>query len=572
MSQLRKTRIVVQTVFFVLFAGSFFVLNTHPRAYTAPGEWFLQLNPLVGIVVSLSSRTLVWGLLGGAAVMIVVTVLMGRVFCGMICPLGALIDFSDKHFLGRMRGKNANPPRQLQRVKYVFLTAIAAAAVFGVTMPLFMDPISLLTRIFTLVIHPLVKIAGADGLALVGPVLRSTPFREFGYTTVDVPLYYGTPGAALLLFVVLGGGLWDKRFWCQYVCPSGAFFGLLSRRPLFRRVVSTDDTCNNCRACSRVCPTGAIEQDEIRHTRSSECIVCGLCTGTGRAPACSRFAFGSPRPSVRPVLDVKRRDVVVGVAGGALMLPAFRATAISRRDNTGRLIRPPGAVEEPEFLSRCITCGECMKVCPTNAIQPCGFTDGFSRLNTAKIVPRIGGCEEKCHLCGHVCPTGAIRPLTCEQKKFVKIGTAVVDRHRCLAWAQNKECLVCDEVCPYNAIEPRIVETTKGPFKVPVVYEDLCMGCGLCEQHCPIYDRAAIVVYKFGENRRSRGKYLSRWEKEAVEQRRIASDSDRLGHGGEDVGDAEAGPVSAETGAMDYSGEPGTSADTGSTLPPGFLP
>jgi len=236
MSQLRKTRIVLQIVFFVLFAGSFFVLNTHPRAYTAPGEWFLRLNPLVGIVVSLSSRTLVWGLLGGAAVMIVVTVLMGRVFCGMICPLGALIDFSDKHLLGRMRGKNANPPRQLQRVKYVFLTAIAAAALFGVTMPLFMDPISLLTRIFTLVIHPLVKIAGADGLALVGPVLRSTPFREFGYATVDVPLYYGTLGAALLLFVVLGGGLWDKRFWCQYVCPSGAFFGLLSRRPLFRRL------------------------------------------------------------------------------------------------------------------------------------------------------------------------------------------------------------------------------------------------------------------------------------------------------------------------------------------------
>jgi len=157
------------------------------------------------------------------------------------------------------------------------------------------------------------------------------------------------------------------------------------------------------------------------------------------------------------------------------------------------------------------------------------FTDGFSRLYTPKVVPRIAGCEEKCTLCGNVCPTGAIRKLSTEDKQFVKIGTAVLDQHRCLAWEQNKECLVCDEVCPFNAIEARVVDTIKGRFKVPVVNEDLCMGCGMCEQHCPIFDTAAIVVYKFGENRRLEGPYMNEYQKNKISNLRKVSDSKNLG-------------------------------------------
>jgi NAD-dependent dihydropyrimidine dehydrogenase PreA subunit len=166
-----------------------------------------------------------------------------------------------------------------------------------------------------------------------------------------------------------------------------------------------------------------------------------------------------------------------------------------------------------------------MKVCPTNAIQPCGLDDGFSRLSTPKIVPRIGGCEEKCRSCGNVCPTGALRTLSYEDKRFAKIGTAVIDRGRCLAWEQNKQCLVCDEVCPYHAIDVRIVETAKGSVKAPIVEEDLCMGCGMCEQQCPVFDAAAIVVYKFGENRREHGPYANEAQKQAILERRMRSDS-----------------------------------------------
>jgi MauM/NapG family ferredoxin protein len=264
----------------------------------------------------------------------------------------------------------------------------------------------------------------------------------------------------------------------------------------------------------------------VHTTSTAECIVCGNCVAIREG--CSAFRFVRPTKDI-VAADMHRRHVLAGLVGGAVALPALEASAMSARDHSGRLIRPPGSVPEEDFTARCIACGQCMKACPTNAIQPCAFHDGFHRLYTPKIAPRIGGCEEKCYLCGHVCPTGAIRDLTYEQKRFAKIGTAVIDRHRCLAWEQNKECLVCDEVCPYNAIESRLVETTTGLFRVPIVEEDLCLGCGLCEQHCPINDKAAIVVYRFGENRRADGAYVSAWRKEKILEQRKRSDSRHFG-------------------------------------------
>jgi ferredoxin len=115
-----------------------------------------------------------------------------------------------------------------------------------------------------------------------------------------------------------------------------------------------------------------------------------------------------------------------------------------------------------------------------------------------------------------------------EEKPYMKIGTAAVDRHRCIAWEQNKECLVCDEVCPFNAIEPRRAETMDGPFNVPVVREDLCTGCGICEKQCPVSGRAAIEVFRFGENRRASGPYASAYQKQKIDTLRKKSDQETI--------------------------------------------
>lgn len=568
---LRKTRIVSQVVFFALFVLFFFGFNVHPSAYTVQTEWFLRLNPLVAVVVSIATRMPVWVLYLLGGLVAVGTIVFGRFFCGMVCPLGAAIDFSDRYLFGASRSPSRRPPVFLQRIKYLLLFAVIVIAVFGFTWGLFFDPISIATRALALVVSPLARLVGSESFALARPVFGALGWTSLQLTSVPLRLFYGTGATVLLLAFVFLGGFWDRRFWCQYVCPSGAFMGLLAFRPVFRRE-SVQDHCNSCKSCARKCPTRAIDSDNVAITSTAECILCGICSGV-RSVDCSHFGFVRKTTTDSAIVgpSLGRRHVVGGIAGGLAMVPVFGTDAMKVRDHTGRFIRPPGAVPEDEFGARCLGCGECIKACPTNTLQPGGFHDGFGRMYTPKVVPRIAGCEEKCAVCGYVCPTQAIRKLSRETKPFVKIGTAVIDRHRCLAWSQNKECLVCDEVCPYNAIVPKVVETTKGLFRVPVVYEDLCMGCGMCEQHCPVTDTAAIVVYRFGENRRSKGEYVSPWQKKEILRKRAESDR-AIGSSfiQEDTSQTQA-PALDQTPHRDRDTEEKGSGADGSSLPPGFL-
>jgi ferredoxin len=158
---------------------------------------------------------------------------------------------------------------------------------------------------------------------------------------------------------------------------------------------------------------------------------------------------------------------VLSLAGGVLAVPAVRLANKLGSNWYHKVIRPPGAMAEPEFLKRCIKCGQCMRACPTNVIQPGGVEAGFENLWTPILNNRIGssGCQLNCVACGQVCPTAAIRPITLDEKhgtgKFaetgpVKIGTAFVDRNRCLPWAMDKPCIVCEENCP---VSPKAIYT-----------------------------------------------------------------------------------------------------------------
>jgi ferredoxin len=216
---------------------------------------------------------------------------------------------------------------------------------------------------------------------------------------------------------------------------------------------------------------------------------------------------------VRPVgherLDVSRRTVLAaGLAGvgGALL---FRVEPLGgRRSYNPSLIRPPGSAPEPEFLEKCIRCGECMKVCPTNAIQPAARVAGLEGTWTPYLDMDVGYCEYECTLCGQVCPTEAIRELTVEEKQRVRIGLAHFDTNRCLPYAYARSCIVCEEHCPTpkKAIWFQEVEVTnqRGErlvVKQPAVDPEICIGCGICQAKCPMADQAAVLVSSVGETR-----------------------------------------------------------------------
>jgi MauM/NapG family ferredoxin protein len=206
-------------------------------------------------------------------------------------------------------------------------------------------------------------------------------------------------------------------------------------------------------------------------------------------------------------VDLRRRWLLASGIGALALVPALSA-GVERKRTDPLLIRPPGALPEPEFLRRCVKCGECMKVCLTNGLHPTLTEAGLEGLWTPILVPRLGYCEYNCNLCSQVCPTGAIRPVTVEEKKNIHIGMAFVDENRCIPYAFGRNCIVCEEHCPtprkaITFIEEKAVDGTGIGFtlKKPVVSPELCIGCGICENKCPVADLPAIRVTSINESR-----------------------------------------------------------------------
>ena len=215
-------------------------------------------------------------------------------------------------------------------------------------------------------------------------------------------------------------------------------------------------------------------------------------------------------------LDLGRRAVLgAGLAGLGAKLLFGISTQASKRSFNPALIRPPGALAEDEFLARCIRCGECMKVCPTNAIHPASLEGGVEGIWTPLLNTSIGYCDYECNLCSQVCPTHAIRQIDVPEKQKIKIGLAYIDRNRCLPWAYSKTCIVCEEHCPtpkkaiwFEEVEVRNLQGEKLTVKQPRVDPELCIGCGICEAKCPVKAPAAVRVTSVGETRNPENQIL----------------------------------------------------------------
>ena len=211
----------------------------------------------------------------------------------------------------------------------------------------------------------------------------------------------------------------------------------------------------------------------------------------------------------REGIGLSRRAALGTAVGGLAALAFLRATPQSRGQRFHpKLIRPPGARPETEFLARCLGCGLCMKICPTGALQPCVAEAGLEGLWTPRIVPGLGYCDYTCNLCGQICPTEAIEPLPLETKQQTKTGLAAFDTTRCIPYAYGRDCMVCEEHCPVpdKAIyfqEVEILDRDGVPLKIkqPHVDPDLCIGCGVCENVCPYQDHPGIRVFSANETR-----------------------------------------------------------------------
>jgi MauM/NapG family ferredoxin protein len=491
-----------------------------------PVDFFLFSDPLVALVSTLAGRVLVPLLLVSIG-FLALAVIMGRVFCSHVCPMGVLLDVSDR-FMGKQQRAKGNrlDYKRARKVKFVFLLVILGASVVGFNLLGFGDPIVLFTRFAATLFYPFIMILQDVGLMVVRPIGAAAGWVDIAYLELIMPAFEGALITLGLLILILVLARLQPRFWCRHLCPLGALLGWAGKWAPYRRRVN--ENCNACNKCVRSCPTGAIHE-KGEATDRTECIVCLQCVRVCPEEAVS-FGFVQKDPEKDKVgTQLGRRAFLGGAVGGIAAGVGFRADSLHPSESFlplperhGRLIRPPGALPEPEFLSRCIRCGECMRACLTNTLQPDWHRAGLEGLWAPHMGLRHAACEQTCNVCGHVCPTEAIRPLSLVEKQHAKVGTAVILRDRCLPWSQDRRCLICDEQCPYNAIV--FHHDADHHVGLPVVNADKCNGCGQCEDKCPILGQAAIIVTPQGELRLSEGSYV----KEATELGLVFNAKDRV--------------------------------------------
>ncbi len=432
--------------------------------------------------------------------MVLLTLIFGRVYCSVVCPLGVFQD-AVSH-IGTLRSKAPYKYRkELKWLRYgllalfiialiagvqVFVALLAPYSAYGRMVQNFLQPLWLWGGNF---IEALAEKAGSYAIYPREVWLRSLP-------TFLIAL------ATLVLVVILSfkGG----RTWCNSVCPVGTTLSFFSRFSMFRPVID-QDKCKHCKACEHHCKAQCIsitkEEQKIDYSR---CVDCFNCIGSCKFDALKyRFAWGK-RPEEKETSPSGRRAMLAGtaIAVGSLALKSVQVRAQGRKKVDGGFaqvlpkqaperevpLTPPGSESVKSFYSHCTACQLCVAECPNNVLRP---SASLQHLMQPEMSYEKGFCRPECTRCSELCPAGAIRKISKEQKTEYHIGTARVNRELCVA-ENGTLCGKCAQVCPNGAII--LVDNEALGTKVPTVNEELCIGCGACEFHCPSRPVSAITV------------------------------------------------------------------------------
>ncbi|MBM4274796.1 MAG: 4Fe-4S binding protein, partial [Deltaproteobacteria bacterium] len=377
-----------QIFFFLLFVWLFLQAEYGGQELLAwPVDLFFRFDPLIWAAHLLTFSPLVWGL-WWAVLFLGLTLVLGKFFCGWVCPLGTTLDGFRRLLFSPRPDKGV--AAHWRRAKYYLLIFLLVGAPFSLNLVGLFDPLSLLYRTLAIVFYP------AFGYGVEKAALTLYRLGEpFTYVSEPVyqalkatllpfkPLVYLLPFFTLTLFALMvAAERVDKRFWCRALCPLGALYALLARFSLLRRRPVV--LCPDCRDCQATCKMAAYAPEEPFRHQTAECQLCLGCLESCQEGRVS-FTFTSKAP--RAPLDLGRRQVVTSLAAGIVAVPLIRLGSLAKRPEE-YLIRPPGAQKEAEFLSRCIRCGQCLKVCITNGLQPVLWEAGLEGLYTPRLVPR----------------------------------------------------------------------------------------------------------------------------------------------------------------------------------------
>lgn len=438
----------------------------------------------------------------GFLLIILLSILFGRIYCSTICPLGTLQDiiiYFTKFFKPRRNRKflyNHNSKRILR------YSILAVTLLFWISGSLFLinllDPYSNFGKISTTFFQPLFFWINNS----INAFLES--FNIYILRPLDIkliPLSVALVSGIIFLTIIIMS-VWRGRLFCNTICPVGGLLGVVSEKSLFK-IDFKEESCTSCMKCEEVCKAQCISSKNktVDQTRCVSCFNCfAACEKNGLF---YQYRFANKNVVVKETTDKpggERRNFLLTVISAVFAIPLFSKNKLllaqsnkgpgSIPSGTTHPVTPPGSLSHEHFTKHCIACYLCVSACPTNVIVPSFFDYGLKGFMQPKLDYHKSFCNFDCTRCTEVCPTGAITELSHKEKITTQIGVAKFIPENCVVVVEGTDCAACSEHCPTKAVD---VVPYKGLW-LPEVTPELCIGCGACEYACPTEPNKAIFV------------------------------------------------------------------------------
>ncbi len=489
---LRKIRIILATVFFVGVTLLFLDFTGTLHAWLG---WMAKVQLLPAI---LATNFII------VAILLLLTLLFGRVYCSVICPLGVMQDIIS-WIHGKTKKKNRfrfswSPAKNWLR--YSILILFIIGLIFGAhSIALLIAPYSAYGRIAAEIFAPVYRL-GNNILAWIAERAGSYAFYSVEIWIKSVVTFV----TAAVTLVVIGILAWKNgRTWCNTICPVGTFLGFISRFSIFAPVIDTEK-CRNCGLCGKQCKASCINMKEHK-IDYSRCVACMDCIDTCNDGAIHYACrYGKKQPEAPQKIENEHNagrrafmtSAVIAASAAAVKAQEMKVdgglAAVSHAEKPERQtpLVPAGSLSLKNFNDHCIACQLCVSGCPNGVLVP---SSDFNRLMLPEMQFTKGYCRPECTRCSEICPAGAIKPITREEKSSIQTGHAVINHDNCVVKTDGKSCGNCARHCPAGAIT-MVLSNPDDPksLKIPAVNEELCIGCGACEHLCPARPFTAIHV------------------------------------------------------------------------------
>ncbi len=499
-TSLKKLRVIISIVFFVLITLVFIdYRNILPEEFTR-GVLYLQFIPSLIKFINILSLSVV-----GFIVVLILTLLFGRVYCSSICPLGVFMDvvsFISRKLKKKKKRFRYKEPHNILRYFLLAVTVIffTAGSIYFI---LLLDPYSNFGRIITYFVNPVIILVN-NGVANILENFNIYAIFPIEIQSVRLELWIYP---MLFLILVTWMSFTDGRLFCNTICPVGTLLGLLSGFSWFK-IRFDEENCTLCGHCTRVCKSDCMDF-KMQMVDYSRCVTCFNCI-----PVCPsnsvKFTYKKTEITEASNIKIKVAELkngpdkkkrkflsfLLSVLAGGTLSSFGQGTDEEYKDSTVPEekefpVTPPGSLSIRNFTHNCTACALCVSACPSNVLQPSFNEYGLTGMMQPHMDYHTGYCNFECTRCSEVCPTGSIFPVMEDEKKRIQTGIAKFVKENCIVHTEKTDCGACSEHCPTKAVKMIPYE---GDLLIPEVTDDICIGCGACEFACPTTPFKAIYV------------------------------------------------------------------------------